>query len=148
MSDDVLERLKADLLRLEQITSVAQQSMRELKIAIAAIEDARDVPTTSQAREVAKKNGRRGFLKRALLDSLRGEGQSRDALARELERRGVKTSPGSISNAIYRAQQAGDVRWDAKRGVYLLRPEYEEGLDAEVTRPLQSNGVTADWSSA
>jgi hypothetical protein len=141
MSEDLLERLRAELLRHEEIACVTQQSIRELRIAIAAIEDARDVPTTPRAREEAKTSGRRGFLKRALLDSLRDQGRNRDALARDLERRGVRTSSGSISNALYRAQQAGDVRWDQKRGVYALRNEYEEGPDTEVTRPLQSNGA-------
>lgn len=135
--DDVLERLKAELRDREQRVAAEQSAICDLRLAIKGIEGGRQDQPVAEGR----RKGRRGFLKRALLDCLRDGIGDRADIGRRLAEMGVKSSASSISNAIYRAQVAGEIGYDPVREIYTLKND--EGPDANATRPLQTNGAAA-----
>lgn len=146
MSEDLVTRLRKELDQQQALIAQAQTRVRQLRLAIAAIEqDYRaqcDEPVPSdwggiEARPIV----RRGELRRALLDCLRNGVMRRSAFGAALKDRGIITTSNSISNALNRLTAKREIRWDPQKRVYLLN---EEGLTTDVARPLQLNGVASN----
>ncbi len=138
MADDILARLKADLEQQLAVLARSKVAAQELRLAIAAIEAARE-PQKEPKGTQTPKLVRRGELKRALLDCLHHGIGARAAFDEALKERGIETSPNSISNALHRMTGKKEIRWDPHQKVYLLANE--EGPSTKMERPLQSNGA-------
>jgi hypothetical protein len=150
MSEDLITRLKKELEGQIALIAAAQTEVRQLQLAIAAIEqDRRDQRRKAAAADDADGDTRaivrRGELRRGLLDCLRNGIVRRSEFDAALRQRGIATTPNSISNALNRMTGKREIRWDPHRKVYLIN---EEGPDADAAEPLHLNGATADLHSA
>lgn len=145
MADDILSTLKAELQGHLEILARSKTAAQELRLAIAAIEQSRRPqvdtvrPVTSRKPSSLSTLVRRGELKRALLDCLHSGIGARSAFEEALKERGIETSANSISNALHRMATKGEIRWDNRRKIYILRNA--EGSAGETAKPSQEDGA-------
>jgi hypothetical protein len=122
-SAGILEKLKSDLSVQLAARSDAERAVRQLEVAISAIE-ANEVSASQRP------GFRRGYLLRGVLDAIRDGVWSASAIARHLEQQGIKTTPQCVSNAIGRLQAKGKVEFDPEMRAWRLTAITEAGREA------------------
>lgn len=115
---DLIDSLKEQLMEEEQRLAKATLRIKQLKVAIAALE--RDAAAQADAVEGQRPTRKRGAVSKAVLDCLR-QGIGTVALIKKtLMDKGVTASSNSISNAINRLQARRVVAHDAQLGRWVV----------------------------
>lgn len=115
---DVLQKLKEDLAAQQAVLADAQHAVRQLQVAIAAIEK---VETQSKSEiKYQRPARRRGQLQRAVIEAMREGIGTVGPIVRHLDLRGIKTTPASVSNVIQRLQRKKQIHTDPRTQRWVL----------------------------
>jgi hypothetical protein len=133
---DVLQKLKEELAAQQVALAEAKRAVQHLQIAIAAIE--RDEAETKKQIEHQRPTNKRGYLIKVVIEALRDGIGTVSPIVHYAKQRGIKTTGQSVSNAIYRMQHKGKIRYDPKKQIWILVAESSSpsnGEDNKVSAP-------------